>query len=270
MHMSAITVAVAGASGYAGGELLRLLLGHPARRDRRADGRVATPASALGALQPHLRRWPTGCWPRPRSRRSPATTSCSSALPHGQSGGDRRGRCRDDTRRRSTAAPTSGSRDPAAVGSVLRRRARRHLALRPARAARRSATLLARRAADRRARLLPDRLDARARARRVAAGLVEPDVVVVAASGTSGAGKAAKPHLLGSEVMGNAIGVRRRRHPPAHARDRPEPRRRSPTAPVHGQLHAAARADGARHPRDLLGAACTPGVDRRPRSARPT
>ena len=34
----------------------------------------------------------------------------------------------------------------------------------------------------------------------VAAGLVVPDVVVVAASGTSGAGKAAKPHLLGSEV----------------------------------------------------------------------
>ena len=38
----------------------------------------------------------------------------------------------------------------------------------------------------------------------VAAGLVDPDVVVVAASGTSGAGKAAKPHLLGSEVMGTA------------------------------------------------------------------
>ncbi len=29
-------------------------------------------------------------------------------------------------------------------------------------------------------------------------------MTVVAASGTSGAGKAAKPHLLGSEVMGNA------------------------------------------------------------------
>jgi N-acetyl-gamma-glutamyl-phosphate reductase len=43
----------------------------------------------------------------------------------------------------------------------------------------------------------------------VAAGLVEPDVVVVAASGTSGAGKAAKPHLLGSETAGNvsAYGV---------------------------------------------------------------
>jgi N-acetyl-gamma-glutamyl-phosphate reductase len=43
----------------------------------------------------------------------------------------------------------------------------------------------------------------------LAAGLVGPDVVVVAASGTSGAGKAAKPHLLGSEVMGSvsAYGV---------------------------------------------------------------
>jgi N-acetyl-gamma-glutamyl-phosphate reductase len=43
----------------------------------------------------------------------------------------------------------------------------------------------------------------------LAAGLVEPDVVVVAASGTSGAGKKAAPHLLGSEVMGavSAYGV---------------------------------------------------------------
>src|SRR3954469_17790621 len=43
----------------------------------------------------------------------------------------------------------------------------------------------------------------------LAAGLVEPDVVVVAASGTSGAGKSVKPHLLGSEVMGSvsAYGV---------------------------------------------------------------
>ncbi len=38
----------------------------------------------------------------------------------------------------------------------------------------------------------------------VAAGLVEPDVAIVAFSGTSGAGRAAKPHLLGSEVMGSA------------------------------------------------------------------
>jgi N-acetyl-gamma-glutamyl-phosphate reductase len=38
----------------------------------------------------------------------------------------------------------------------------------------------------------------------VAGGLVEPDVVVVAVSGTSGAGKAPKPHLLAAEVMGSA------------------------------------------------------------------
>ncbi|MEU1887399.1 N-acetyl-gamma-glutamyl-phosphate reductase [Micromonospora rifamycinica] len=38
----------------------------------------------------------------------------------------------------------------------------------------------------------------------IAAGAVSPaDVVVVAASGTSGAGRAAKAHLLGSEVMGD-------------------------------------------------------------------
>jgi N-acetyl-gamma-glutamyl-phosphate reductase len=38
----------------------------------------------------------------------------------------------------------------------------------------------------------------------IAAGLADPDdVVVVAASGTSGAGRSAKPHLLGSEVMGD-------------------------------------------------------------------
>jgi N-acetyl-gamma-glutamyl-phosphate reductase len=43
----------------------------------------------------------------------------------------------------------------------------------------------------------------------LAAGVIEPEVVVVAASGTSGAGKSAKPHLLGSEVMGSvsAYGV---------------------------------------------------------------
>jgi N-acetyl-gamma-glutamyl-phosphate reductase len=35
------------------------------------------------------------------------------------------------------------------------------------------------------------------------AGLAEPEAVITAASGTSGAGKTAKPHLLASEVMGS-------------------------------------------------------------------
>jgi N-acetyl-gamma-glutamyl-phosphate reductase len=38
----------------------------------------------------------------------------------------------------------------------------------------------------------------------LAAGLVGPDITVVAASGLSGAGKSLKTHLLGSESMGNA------------------------------------------------------------------
>ncbi|WP_191258944.1 N-acetyl-gamma-glutamyl-phosphate reductase [Amycolatopsis oliviviridis] len=38
----------------------------------------------------------------------------------------------------------------------------------------------------------------------LAAGLVEPEVNVVAVTGTSGAGKSLKPNLLGSEVMGSA------------------------------------------------------------------
>src|ERR687895_753588 len=42
-----------------------------------------------------------------------------------------------------------------------------------------------------------------------AAGLAEPDAVIVAASGPSGAGRSPKPHLLGSEVLGSvsAYGV---------------------------------------------------------------
>ncbi|MGZ5368550.1 MAG: N-acetyl-gamma-glutamyl-phosphate reductase [Aeromicrobium sp.] len=38
----------------------------------------------------------------------------------------------------------------------------------------------------------------------VLAGLITTDITIVATSGTSGAGKALKPHLLGSEVMGQA------------------------------------------------------------------
>jgi N-acetyl-gamma-glutamyl-phosphate reductase len=38
----------------------------------------------------------------------------------------------------------------------------------------------------------------------LAAGLAVPDIVITAVTGTSGAGRSLKPHLLGSEVMGNA------------------------------------------------------------------
>ena len=88
------------------------------------------------------------------------------------------------------------------LGGVLRLAARRHLALRPARAARRAAPRW--RGPQRIAvpgcyptavslALVPG---VRRRARRAR------DVVIVAASGTSGAGKALKPHLLGSRGHG--------------------------------------------------------------------
>ncbi len=46
--------------------------------------------------------------------------------------------------------------------------------------------------------------------------LLTDDVVIVSASGTSGAGKAAKVNLIGAEVMGS-MSLRRRRRTPAHA-----------------------------------------------------
>ena len=56
-------------------------------------------------------------------------------------------------------------------------------------------------------------------------------MVVVAASGTSGAGKSPKTNLLGSEVMGSVSRVRRRRRAPAHPGDGAE-LRRPPVRPV--------------------------------------
>ena len=49
------------------------------------------------------------------------------------------------------------------------------------------------------------------------------DVVVVAASGPSGAGRSLKPHLLGSELIGLRQRVRRGRRASAHPRDDAEP-----------------------------------------------
>src|SRR5690349_15179234 len=84
MHMSPIRVAVAGASGYAGGEVLRLLLGHPGV----TIGTLTAGGNAgelLGPLQPHL---------LPLADRVLAPTTVEEltghdvvflALPHGQS-----------------------------------------------------------------------------------------------------------------------------------------------------------------------------------------
>ena len=83
IHMTT-RVAVAGASGYAGGELLRLLLGHPGVEIGAVTG-ASNAGQLLGSLQPHL---------LPLADRvvEPTTVEVLSghdvvflALPHGQS-----------------------------------------------------------------------------------------------------------------------------------------------------------------------------------------
>jgi N-acetyl-gamma-glutamyl-phosphate reductase len=200
MHMSRYAAAVAGASGYAGGEVLRLLLGHP-----QVDiGSVTAGSNAgqpLGPLQPHL---------VPLADRVLEETTVEVlsghdvvflALPHGQSAPIARALPEDtvvidcgadfrltdaDAWDRFYGGEHAGSW-PYGLPELGEQRSRLAGARRIA---------------------VPGcypTVSTLAIAPAVAAGIVDPaGVVVVAASGTSGAGKSPKPHLLGSEVMGSA------------------------------------------------------------------
>jgi N-acetyl-gamma-glutamyl-phosphate reductase len=199
-----VRVAVAGASGYAGGELLRLLLGHPEVEigALTAGGNAGT---RLGEHQPQL---------VPLADRVLAETVPGEfdghdvvflALPHGHSGAlaaqlpqdvlviD----CGADHRLADPAAWERwyGGDHPGTWPYGL-----------PELPGGRAALNGARRIAV--PGCYPTAVSV-ALAPALASGMVEPDVVVVAASGTSGAGKALKPNLLGSEVMGSlsAYGV---------------------------------------------------------------
>lgn len=204
MAAMTVRVAVAGASGYAGGEILRLLLGHPAYADGRLTIGALTAAgnagSTLGEQHPHL---------LPLAQRVLEPTDVGLlrghdivflALPHGHSAAlaeqldpatliiD----CGADFRLTDPAAwqrfygsPHAGSWPyglPELPGAREQLRGARRIAVPGCYP---TAALLA---------LLPA----------VAADLVEPAVTVVAVSGTSGAGRAAKTDLLGSEVIGSA------------------------------------------------------------------
>jgi N-acetyl-gamma-glutamyl-phosphate reductase len=197
--MSPIRVAVAGASGYAGGELLRLLLAHPLAE----VGAVTAGSNAgerLGSLQPHL----APLADRVLGDTVPATLAGHDvvflALPHGQSAAIAKDLpeetlvvdCGADFRLRDPAQWTAFYDGPHAGAWPYGL---------PELPGRRAALRGVRRVA------VPGcypTVSSLALAPAVAAGLVVPDVVVVAASGTSGAGRGAKAHLLGSEVMGNA------------------------------------------------------------------
>ncbi|MCF6523171.1 N-acetyl-gamma-glutamyl-phosphate reductase [Streptomyces sp. JJ36] len=194
----AFRVAVAGASGYAGGEILRLLAGHPETEIGALTGN-SNAGQRLGALQPHL---------APLADRvlEPTTTEVLRghdvvflALPHGQSaavaaelgadvlvidcGADFRLTDPGDWER-FYGTPHAGSWPyglPELPGARDALRGSRRVAVPGCYP---TAVSLA---------LFPA----------YAAGLAGPEAVIVAASGSSGAGKSPKPHLLGSEVMGS-------------------------------------------------------------------
>ncbi|UFQ14597.1 MULTISPECIES: N-acetyl-gamma-glutamyl-phosphate reductase [Streptomyces] len=198
----AVRAAVAGASGYAGGELLRLLLAHP-EVEIGALTAHSNAGERLGALQPHL-------LPLADRVLEPTTAEVLAgqdwphdvvflALPHGQSaavaeqlgpdvlvvdmGADFRLQDAGDWEK-FYGSPHAGTWPyglPELPGARAALAGAKRVAVPGCYPTAVSLALFPAYAAD----------------------LVEPEAVIVAASGTSGAGKAAKPHLLGSEVMGN-------------------------------------------------------------------
>ena len=204
MDARAWTVGVTGATGYAGGEVCRLLAGHP---NLRLTGVHAGSSAGrrLGELQPHLLPY-AGLEVRPSDAGSLERYDVVVlALPHGESAAIA-AQLPDDTLVVDCGADHRLN-DPAAW---VRWYGSEHAGTWPYGLPE-----------------LPGQREQLAGARRIAVpgcyptsvtlalapalagGLVELEVVVVAASGTSGAGKSAKPHLLGSEVMGSvsAYGV---------------------------------------------------------------
>jgi N-acetyl-gamma-glutamyl-phosphate reductase len=195
-------VAVAGASGYAGGEILRLLAGHPDIElgAVTADSQAGQP---IGIVHPQLAGVPGLADRRFDALEPGSIADCDLAfiaLPHGQSA-SLAGQLPDATRIVDLGADFRLA-DPADwaryYGTAHAGRWTYGLPELPGARARISAA----------ARVAAPGCYATAAivalAPLLAAGLAEPaDVAIVAASGTSGAGRAAKPELLGSEVMGS-------------------------------------------------------------------
>jgi len=199
MHMTS-RVAVAGASGYAGGEVLRLLLGHPDVEIGALTG-ASNAGTALGQLQPHLVPLADRVLEETRVEVLAGHDVVFLALPHGQSGAIAKALpdetvvidCGADFRLTDATEWTRfyGGEHAGSWPYGLPELGEQRDLLR-------GATRIA----------VPGcypTVSTLSLAPAVAAGLVDTsDLVVVAASGTSGAGKAAKAHLLGSEVMGSA------------------------------------------------------------------
>ena len=194
-----MTASVVGASGYSGGELLRLLAGH----DQISVGAVTAASNAgrrLGELHPHLvtlADLPLVADDHPSVVDADVVFL---ALPHGESGrvvatlpadlpvvdlgaDYRLGSAADWTR---WYGGDHAGQWPYGLPELPGARARLAAAKRVANPGCYATAI------------------SLAYAPLLADGLVSPaDLVTVAASGTSGAGRGAKPHLLGSEVMGD-------------------------------------------------------------------
>lgn len=199
-----VTAAVSGASGYAGGEVLRLLAGHPGVE----IGAVAAHTTAgqrLGAVQPHLHALADRIIVDSTVEALAGHDVVFLALPHGASA--------------EVAAQLPESTiviDAAADHRLVSAAAWEQfygsdhseawpyglpeLIVAP------DGTRQRERLAGRTRIAVPGCYPTGSQlalAPVAAAGLIElQDIVIVAASGTSGAGKSLKPHLLGAEVMG--------------------------------------------------------------------
>ncbi|MGC1215422.1 MAG: N-acetyl-gamma-glutamyl-phosphate reductase [Micromonospora sp.] len=193
-----IRVAVAGASGYAGGELLRLVAGHP-EFDLVAATAHSQAGQPVSAVHPQLAGLDLVF-----GATDPAALADADlvflALPHGESA--------------AVAADLPETVKVVDLGADHRLRDPRawdryyggaHAGAwtygLPELPGQRTEIAAATRVANTGCYAVATIL---ALAPLIAAGAVSPaDVVVVAASGTSGAGRSAKAHLLGSEVMGD-------------------------------------------------------------------
>lgn len=205
------TIAVAGASGYAGGEILRLLLGHP-EADIQGLFASSSAGSTMCQVAPQLVPLAERVLEPTTAERLFEHDVVFLALPHGASTAlvrqmdalaERTGKdtpvvidCGADYRLADSEAWTRfyGSEHPGTwpygLPELVRHDGTKN----------RDDLAGARRVAV--PGCYPTSVSL-AMAPGYAAGLLGDEAVIVAASGTSGAGKSLKPHLLGAEVMGS-------------------------------------------------------------------
>ena len=194
-----MTASVIGASGYAGGELLRLLSMHP-ELEVGAVGADSNAGRRLGELHPQLVSLADRTLLPADERALADADVVFLALPHGASARVA-AQLRPDTVVVDLGADFRLSDSAAWEAAYGGAHAGTWAYGLPELPGARASLSGARRIAN--PGCYPTAV-ALALAPLLAAGLVEPaDLVVVAASGTSGAGRSAKPNLLGSEVMGD-------------------------------------------------------------------